>query len=412
MVNARVHNLSNGCRVILRPTPGKDILAIVASVGWGSRDDAADRAGKTNLMARLFVKGARSRTALEIAEALESVGGGIEAFCSYDSMGIETQTVTEDWPTALEVLTECLFEPTFPADEFEKERAMVQAEILRAEDDKFSLTYKKFQELFYRGHLYGTMPEGEVETVGALERREVVELHEKAVRPDRMVLVVVGNVPEAEFLAEVEKRWSFSPESELAPRREAVRSPGGGAGETVVLTKDVEQGFVILGFPSPRSGRPENPALRVACGILGEGMSARLFSRLRDRDHLAYVVGASQVGRDLASHLIMYIGTSPATVEAARDGISREVEGLLAEPPEEPEIERARRYILGKHLIARQTNSALAHSMAAAETMGLGWDWSEGFPGRIKAVTGDAALAAARKYLTNPAIAILRPPEA
>ena len=419
MIDVRAHTLPNGCKILLRPTPDKAILSMVAAVRWGARDDPADQAGLSHLMARLLTKGTASRTAFEIAQTLESVGGDIEAFCGQDFLGLETQTVETDWRIALDVLTDCLFHPSFTAEEFDKERSLIQAEIRRAEDDKFSFTYRRLECLFYRGHLYGTPAEGEVETVASLDHESIRALHAAIARPESIVLVVVGNVPDEEFLAAIAMTWPAGPvrpagsppERDQAVRRrlEPEQAPGAGRGETVVLTKEVEQAFVVLGYPAERPGLPESAALRLACGVLGEGMSARLFSRLRDRDHLAYAVGSSLVGRELASHLFLYIGTNPATVEIARDRMRREAENLADEPPDDAELERARQYMLGRYLIGRQTNAALARSMATTEIWGLGWEWGEHFPERIKAVAADQVVSAARRYLTNPATAVLVP---
>jgi zinc protease len=409
MTDVRIHTLANGCKVILRPTPGKDILSIVAAVNWGGRDDQPDQAGLTNLMAGLLIKGTETRTAFEIAETLESVGASIDSFCTHDAFGMETQSASEDWEVSLDVLGDCLFESVFRNDEFDKERAMVQAGIRRSEDDKFGFTYKKCMEVFHRGHPYGTPSNGDIETVGLLQRAAVRELHTRVARPEQMLLIAVGNVPEAEFLAAVEKRFSTDTSGAELKRRDIVRSPALGLGETLIMRKDSEQAFIVVAYPAPPVGDDAGAALRLACGILGEGMSARLFARLRDRDHLAYAVGASMAVRALASHVVLFIGTGPATQEKARQGLLREAAALLTEPPTDAEIDRARRYILGKHLIGRQTNSALAHSMMAGELNGLGWKWGETFPERMAAATAAQALATVEQYLHTPAIAILEP---
>ena len=467
-MNVRTHTLPNGCKILIRPTPDKQILSLVAYVGWGGCDDTAAQAGRTNLMARLLTKGAAGRTAVQIAETMESVGGSIDAFCSYDHLGIETQAVQDDWPVALELLSDCLFRPTFDPLEFEKERAIVLSEILRDNDQKFPYTYKAFHRLFYRGHPYALPPEGEIETLKGLDQAALSVLHAAAIRPERVLLTAVGNLPEEKFLAEVEKRWPASSDGSMgqgpsyglsgepanrrtgepmmgqgpsyglsgepanrrtgepmmgqgpsygagadgpapAQRSLAQAEPGAGRGETIELPRNFEQGFVIVGYPAPLPGTPDAAALRMACGILGEGMSSRLFSRLRDRDHLAYSVGASISPRALASHVILYIGTSPATVDQAHASLLREARGIVEEAPEKEEIQRARQYILGKYLVGRQTNGALAHSMSVHEMLGLGWEWGETFPDRIEAVTAGDIRAAALKYLQNPATAILRP---
>ncbi|HNY28140.1 MAG TPA: pitrilysin family protein [Candidatus Sumerlaeota bacterium] len=407
--DVRIYTLDNGCKVLVRPTPGKEILSIVADVAWGARDDHPDRTGLTGLMTRLLVKGADGRSAFEVAERLESVGASLEPYCSHDSCGLDAQCASEDWRLAFEVLTDCLFAPNLAESEFEHERALAIAELRRADDDKFSLTYRKFLELFYRGHFYATMPEGDVETVEQLTLAEVRALHARVVRPDSVLLTVVGNLPEDELLAEIQKRWPARPVEAMPERRLAVRKPGAGMGETLLLTKEAEQAFVIQGYLAARLGSPDSAPLRLVSAILGEGMSARLFARLRDRDHLAYAVGTSLAGREACSHLILYIGTSPATAQAAREGLLRETAGLLTEPLSEEEFERARRYVLGKYLIARQTNNALAHSMLAGERLGLGWEWGEHLPDRMKVVTRSQVLDVAQRYLTQPATAILHP---
>ncbi len=407
--DVRTYTLDNGCKVLVRPTPGKEILSLVADVAWGARDDHPDQSGLTSLTMRLLVKGAAGRSAFEVAERLESVGASLEPYCSHDTCGLDAQCAAEDWRLAFEILTDCLFAPNLTESEFELERALAIAELRRSDDDKFSLTYRKFLELFYRGHFYATMPEGDVETVEQLTLADVRALHARVMRPDSVLLTVVGNVPEDELLAEIQRRWPNRPDESPAERRLAVRKPGAGMGETLLLTKEAEQAFLIQGYVAPRTGSPDSPPLRLVSAILGEGMSARLFARLRDRDHLAYAVGTSLAAREKCSHLILYIGTSPATAQAAREGLLRETAGLFSEPLADEEFERARRYVLGKYLIARQTNTALAHSMVSGERFGLGWDWGEYLPERLKAITRPQVLEVAQRYLTQPATTILHP---
>jgi zinc protease len=235
--------------------------------------------------------------------------------------------------------------------------------------------------------------------------------HAHIVRPDQMLLVVVGNVPEQEFLAEIERRWPASAAGETAPyvREIPPALPPGGNGEALRLTKDIEQAFLVVGFSGPQIGTADNVALRVASGVLGEGMSARLFSRLRDRDHLAYAVGSSMVTRELGSLLALYIGTKPETAEVAREGMLREAASLYGEELSETELNRAKRYIIGKYLVSRQTNLALATSMSAYELMGLGWEWGEHLPERVHAVSAADVQDVSRRYLINPTATILQP---
>jgi predicted Zn-dependent peptidase len=404
--------LSNGCKVIVRPTPGKRILAIVAGVPWGGRDDAPEIAGRSRLMSELLTKGTTTRSALQIAEEIESVGGSIESWCGSDQMGIDVQVVQDDWELALNLMGDCLFNSVFSPDEFDKEREVTRAHLLREMDDKFSFTYRAFQGLYYRGHPYAEPPVGNLQSIDALRPEMMAPLAAGVVRPERMVVTVVGNVPEAALLGRLEELWpAADPTISVPARAVAQAAPGDGRGEKLEIRREFEQGMIILGYPSPRPGLPETAALRLACGILGEGMSARLFARLRDRDHLAYSVGSSLVLREMASHLLLHIGTGPRTLDIAREGLLREARGLIDEKPDAAEIERAREYILGKYLISRQTNSALAHAASTYEIMGLGWEYGDTLPERIKAVDAEQIQAAADACFRNPAEVVLRPEE-
>lgn len=408
-MNVEIRTASNGCRVLFRETPYKQILSMATYLLRGSRDDAPENAGLSNLANRMLVKGTRRHSAVEIAETMEGIGGSIDVMCAPDYMMLETQTVADDWASALDILTECLFESNFPAAPFEQERKLVQTEILRAQDNKFPFTYRAFQRLFYRGHLYERPSDGEIEAIQKLDREQAMQCYEQTVRPDTMLLVVVGNVPRDAFMDQIEKNWPTRPDAAPAPRPEAHTDPGDGAGESIELQREFEQGFVIAGYKAPPVGTEASTALRLGCGILGEGMSSRLFSRLRDRDHLAYSVASSLVSRQLAAHVLLHIGTGPETVNQGRDGLLREAHALTTEPPTPEEIERARRYILGKFLVGRQTNSSLAHSMGMAEIFGLGWDWPERFPERIQAITPSQISSAVETWLQKPAIVVLRP---
>jgi zinc protease len=410
MTDVKMHTLSNGCRVLLRETPGNPVLSMRASVRWGARDDTPAEAGQSNLMARLLTKGTTTRSSRDIAEIVEGVGGSIEPFCSHDALGIATQTVSDDWPVAVDLLTDCLFSPAFDSAEFDKERSLTQAEILRAEDDKFACTYKRLMRLLYEGYLYDYPPEGEVETVARLTRDGMAELHNGIARPDKMLIVVVGNVPETELLAELEKRIPGDNSAYgLLERRVVSVEAGAGAGESREFERESEQGYVTLGYLTPRPGCPENAALLLISGVLGEGLASRLFSRLRDRDHLAYAIGSMIATRDLASHMVLYIGTQPSTIDRSREAMLREVDELVRGGVTEEEINRARNYILGKHLASRQTNSALAGSMASGELMGLGWNWAETLPERLRKTTVEDMHRVAAIYMHDPAISVLRP---
>jgi zinc protease len=365
-----------------------------------------------SLLSRLLVKGTRRRTDLQVAEALESIGGAIDAFCTYDMMGMETQTVAEDWAVALDVMGDCLMHSIFDAGQCAKEKAMMRAGLLRALDSKFTRAYRLFLKGLYGRHPYGIHTDGTLESVERLTRGDVVKHHDRYFHPENFLIVVVGNVPEYEFLDYIDGKWELpGPNRAKAAPTEPDCKPGDGGKREVTESAELEQAYAIRGFMGPAPGTHESTALRLFSAMLGEGMSGRLFARLRDRDHLAYAVGSTLAVRSLCSHFMTYIGTRPETLDAAAEGLEREVNALLTDGPSGAEFKRAVEFATGHFLMGRQTNAAVAHSIFSAEITGLGWEWAESYPERVRSITQDEMMDVARKYLGGDATMALLVPE-
>ncbi|MCX8037272.1 MAG: insulinase family protein [Candidatus Sumerlaeia bacterium] len=402
--------LPNGIRLIVKRNPSNRILAMQCYFRAGSYYERTEESGITNLLCETMLKGTKNRTALEIAETMEAIGGEIDASASEDFVVVSTISTVEDLDTALDVLRDVIVNPTFPPDELEKEREAVLAAIRQQEDHSFSFAYKQFRALLYEGHPYALPVIGTTETVRAITRRQIVELHRGQFAADNMLAVVVGDVHPDTIARKMARAFADMPlhheekihvSKQFRPRY-----------RTRTFTKEVEQAFIILGFITDRARSEDYVPLKVACAVLGTGasVSARLFVRLRDRLGLAYAVGCQMRGAWDKSHFYAYIGTSPETVETARDKLLEEIRLLAVEPVPPAELERAKNHLIGQFRIAHQRNSAQAEFLGIYEMLGLEARFDEVYCDLIKQVTAEQVQAVAAKYFTAPTLVILRPP--
>jgi len=404
--------LPNGARLIVKRNPSNRILAIQCSFRVGSYFERKQDNGITNLVCHAMLKGTRKRTALEIAETMEAIGGEIDAVASEDFSVVATISTVEDMDVALDVLSDVIMNPTFPPDEVDKEKNVILAAIRQLEDNSAQYAYQHFRGLLYEGHPYALPILGTSQTVRAITPRQLAEFHRESFMVSNMLVVVVGDVDADQMAKKINRAFGEAPgrprERLLATKEFRPRL------RIKALRKEVEQAFIVLGFVTERATSSDYVPLKVASSILGTGasVSSRLFVRLRDRRGLAYVVGSAMPALSDRSHFYAYIGTKPESVDEARDGLLEVVRGLATEPIPDEELERAKNHLIGQFRIAHQRNSDQAHYLGIYEMVGLGAQFDEQYCDLVKKVTADQVRAVAKKYLTvPPTITILRPPE-
>jgi len=403
--------LPNGVRLIVKPNRSNRILAIECFFAAGSYYERGEDSGISNLLCSTMLKGTKKRSALQIAETMEAIGGEIGAAAGEDFSEVSTISTVEDLDTALDVLSDVILHPTFPPDEIEKEREATLAAIRQIEDNSFQYAYRAFRALLYQGHPYALPLTGTSETVRAITREQIADLHRDFFTARNMLVVVVGDVEPEAIARKIGRAFAdmrtgrteqFTASKAFRPRL-----------RTKTLTKEIEQAVIILGFVTDRARSEDYVPLKVAASVLGSGgsVSSRLFVRLRDRRGLAYAVGCAMPGFLDRSHFYAFIGTKPESVDEARDGLLEVVRGLATEPIPAAELERAKNQIIGQFRIAHQRNSNQAHFLGLYEMIGLGAPYDEKYPERVKQVTTEQVKAVAAKYFAGgPTVTILRPP--
>ncbi len=400
--------LPNGLTLLVRENPSVPVVAASIMVRVGSRWEREDSAGITNLLQQVLVKGSRSRTALQIAEEAEGIGGGVSASGDIDNSEIRGVALARHWRRLLELLADVALSPTLPDGEIEAERKSVLSALKSRADQPFQRAYDTVMGRVYGPHSYSLPVLGRSEAVSRLDRAALLEHYRAFYRAGRVVVSVSGDIATREVAAEVRRLFGEMPAGEGSVPASAT-APASAAGRDL-LSHPAAQAQVMVAFLGPGIAHADYAAVKVLSVALGGGMAGRLFTELRDKQGLAYSTGAINPSRVDAGVLVAYLGTAPANADRAEEGMLRELGRLAAERVSPEELARAKSYLLGQFNLDRRTNARLAWYQAFFETAGVGYDFADRYVKAVEQVTTDDLLRVARTYLSTPTIVSLRPP--
>src|SRR5881296_1213939 len=398
------HILSNGLKVLLVENPSIPTVSLNASVMAGARYDPESKAGMAIMASRLLDEGTETRSSFEIADAIESVGGAIEADGSFERVVVSAGVLNKDIELGLELLADLLMRPIFPQEYVDKEKERTLAEIVSAQDRPQVVAGWAFNELVYQDHPLHRPSHGYPQTVERIERKDLIEFHKKYFLPNNVILSVVGDFRVSELLPKIENALGSWPARPIVfpTYPEPVRQSGK---RTKFVRMPAQQLNIYLGHLGVKRTNPDYYALQVLDTILGggAGFTARIPQRLRDELGLAYTTFASitmTAGLD-PGRFIAFIGTSPENMKLATEGIVNEIARITAEPVTEQELQDAKDYLTGSFVFAFESSSQIARFLVHAQVYGLGFDYIEKYPQFIRAITVEDISRVARKYLDS-----------
>jgi zinc protease len=398
------HNLNNGLKVLLVENPSLPTVSMTGSVMVGARYDPESKAGLAIMVSRLLDEGTENRTSLEIADAIEFVGGAIETDGSFERIIANAGVLNKDVDLGLELLSDLLIRPIFPQDYVDKEKERTLAEIVSAQDRPQVVAGWAFNELVYQDHPLHRPSHGYPHTVEGLTREDLLEFHRQYFVPNNVILSIVGDFRVSELLPKIERAFGcwqskpvMLPTYPLPARQQGKR--------VKFITMPAQQLNIYLGHLGVNRTNPDYYALQVLDTILGggAGFTARIPQRLRDELGLAYTTFASitmTAGLD-PGRFIAYIGTSPENMKLAIDGLLNEIRRIIEEPVTAQELQDAKDYLTGSFVFAFESSPQIARFLVHAEVYGLGFDYIDKYPQYIRAVTIDDISRVARKYLDS-----------
>jgi predicted Zn-dependent peptidase len=309
----------------------------------GGRDEPAELSGASHFLEHLLFKGTAQRSARAIAEAVDAVGGEMNAFTAREHTAYYARLPAQHLGLGLEVLGDVLTEPALRAADVDAERQVIVEEILMNLDSPEDRAHTLLAELVFEDHPLGRDVLGDMGSVEAIGRDDIAGFFERWYRPGTMVLAAAGRLDHDEVVARAAEAFGGAAGGEL-PRR---RAPAPGRAAVRVARDDTEQAHLCLGWRSPTTTDGDRWAMAVANQVIGGGMASRLFQEVREERGLAYSVYSHPSAYTDSGYLTVYCGTAPKRAAETLAVIDDVVAALRADGITERELEVAKGFIEG-----------------------------------------------------------------
>jgi zinc protease len=399
-----VRETGSGLKVLLRRDPAVPVVTAWVWVGVGSVNEPDGTGGISHVIEHMAFKGTPTRGVGEISRQIESHGGFINAFTGYYATAYFVSLPREYAELGIEVLADALSNPLFDPDELARELEVVAEEIRMRDDQPRTRLWESAAGQVYAVHRMGRSVGGYLDEVKTFTRDQILDHHRRHYTPRNSRVVVVGDVEPEKIYSEVERR--FSPYDR--PYREPDPTPGEpeqGEPRFKIEEMPVNRAHLALAWPTPGQLQPDTPSLDILVGVTGEGLSSRLYRRVKDELNLVDDISASLMTGDDAGIFYVECELDPADIRRALAAILGET-ALLGERPVGPyELNRVRNAVELSYLEERETVEGQAHELAHYDHLG-DWRRAEEYLRGLYAVDAESVLGAAGRYLAPEKLSV------
>ncbi len=353
--------LKNGLLIVSEVMPHLRSVSLGVWIKCGSRFEGTEKSGISHFIEHLLFKGTRTRSAMKIAEAIDSVGGQLNAYTEKEYVGFYAKVMDVHLPFAFELMSDIVLNPTFPLKEIERERNVIFEEINMVEDSPQELIMDIYMENFWKGHPLGRPISGTKKSVAKIARSDVQRFFRDNYNASNTIIAVAGNIRHQEVYR-------------LAQRYFSDMAPGVGAnlglppeihsGSLVRRKAHLEQTHICLGTISPPIASQERYSAHLLSNILGGGLSSRLFQNIREKRGLVYSIFSMLNLYHDTGTLMVYAGTSPEKASQVVDLTLKEFAKLREPLVSHEELKRAKEYIKGSIMLGLESSSSRMTNLA------------------------------------------------
>ncbi len=379
-----VYTLSNGLKLVTRVDSRVPQVYATLALQAGCPSVSAETAGINTLLAECLLKGTTNKSAAQIADTLENLGGSISTEAGNNTLTIQARALSEDTETMLELLAEILLHPTLPQDAINTEKEAIIADILEQMEDPAALAFRHLRQLCFGDISYGTHPDGTEHSIRNITRAQMIAHLARIACGRNAVLAVVGDINPMDIRHKVERLLGALPQG--APLCGTPTPPQ--QRNEQCFTCEKEQAVIALAIPGCTVGSPDLP-LQLLFDEWCHDMAGPIFTEIREKRGLAYYASsASLLGTD-AGCMYFYLGTAPESLHEARKALQQTLDNLAQEGMPAEALERARATVLAARLLARQSCRKLCTGMAVDTLLGLGADYADHLPEQLASITAD-----------------------
>jgi zinc protease len=392
--NARAFGLENGLKIVMNKN-GAGSFSFAMGFPGGLKEEDQGENGVFNLLSRMFLRGTKRSSSRQIAKAIDVLAGEITPFCGRNVFGLSGRFLAKDMEQAFKLLRQLIAESAFRQEELERVRREVLSELRQKKDDPLSFTFRCFEEAFYDGHPYARDPSGSESHVANIGLADLERYYREFVGPRGAVLAVSGDIDlerTERLLRRIFSSWNGNGALLRRTPYEPKEIP-----RTVKIARDLKQNHIVVGFKGVSLVQKERYAAEVLEAILSR-MGGRFYKALREERPYAYALAFfNRMGFD-TGEMGIYAATDKRLTEEVLRSIEEELD-RLQHGLEEGEVEEAKRFLVGNHLIRMQSNETIAFRMCLDTLYGLSPDSFKDWPYHIKAVRKEEVESLIRTHL-------------
>ena len=355
--------LDNGLRILTERMTQVRSISIGVWLTRGSRHETAERGGIAHFVEHMLFKGTGTRTAEDIAQAIDSIGGQLDAFTAKEYASYYIKVLDEHLPLAIDILSDIVRNPAFSPDDIEREKKVVLEEIKMVEDTPDDLVHELFTQGFWENHPLGRPILGTKETVEALNSNLLREYFRNAYTAKNLIVSAVGNLEHERVRELVDEKFGSLVEPGESVRDEAPRV----VPKILVRNKELEQSHVCLGVGSYPQNHDDRYSSYVLNTLLGGSMSSRLFQNVREKRGLAYAVFSGLSAYRDAGSFTIYAGCANEAVGEVIDLCVDELRAVKNTPVPEAELQRSKDHLKGSLMLSLENTASRMSHLARQE---------------------------------------------
>lgn len=360
----RKTTLNNGLRIVTEHIESVKSISVGIWVKTGSRNETEEQGGVTHFLEHMLFKGTDKRTAYEIAQSMESVGGYLNAFTSSEYTCYYARCVEDQLGRALDVLSDMVLHPSFPEEEVEKEKKVVIEEMKMYRDSPDDYLFEEFSSKMFEGHALGRPILGTEDTVSAFSREDLYNYMADRYKPSNLLVAVAGHVDHDKVVEVVKNYFDQLEYDPVVNGKQPIEELNP---EKLELTKTIEQTHYILGRRGLNFDHEDKYLLLLANTVLGGGMSSRMHQNVREKYGYCYSIQTFNQSYSDTGIWGIYVGTDKEYVEHVHELVVAELDKIRNEIIPAKELEEAKSQLKGKLLLSQENTSNRMMRLAKSE---------------------------------------------
>ncbi len=391
--------LDNGLTLLIVERHNLPVVTVSLGINAGNLHETEDKAGLASLVAGLLTEGTANRTAQQISEEIEFVGGSVGASGGADQITAGLSILKKDADLGFELLSDIILNPSFPENEMIKKKERIKGALKAREEDSGYISSREFKKAVFGSHPYGRLLTGTAETIDTITRADLIDFHSRYYVPNNAIMVVVGDVTITEVEQLIHRHFAkwiskeVTTSSLLEPNMVKVR-------KTITADKDLTQANIIIGHAGVSRNDPDYYALSVMNYILGGGgFSSRLMQNIRDDKGLVYDIHSFFAADKYGGSFQVGLQTKNESANTSIEEVLKEINKIRSNPVSDDELSDAKSFLTGSFPMRIETGARIAGFLVAVEYYGLGDDYIDKYPSYINTVTREDILRVAKKYL-------------